>query len=392
MSGFASDIAGAVTGLLGGGAGAPAVRRPVAKVTYGSPSSAGASGGAFGGAVAAAASLLGGGGSSDPYSEVPVSLRADLGLAPHADVVELVYASARGPDVKIGDEATVSLGYADAGTPAVFKGKVRASRVDAHGARRLALINASATLSALRLSTSFEGQSAGDIVRGVAGEVEVPTGRVEAGPALAFYAINDGASAYAQIADLALQVGMCAAVSAAGELEFRPLDDGPPVQTFTYGQDVLSISAHEAEAPAGVRTFVGEGAAGSSGADAWCWLVKDPASVSTDAGSGAGTRVVRRAGLRSREAVDAAAAALGARLEWSQTRMELVVAGAPAIRAAAVFEVAGAPDGSMNGSWAAIHVSHRVSKGVGFVSSIRAVKAGAGGGAGGLLGAVGGLL
>ena len=49
-------------------------------------------------------------------------------------------------------------------------------------------------------------------------------------------------------------------------------------------------------------TVVGEGAAGSEGADGWSWLVKDPAAVTASAGDGRpGAARVSDASLRSAE-------------------------------------------------------------------------------------------
>lgn len=395
MSSLVSAISDAATSLLGGGGAAPpSVRKPVVEVVFGGPAPDAGGGGVLGALGSVADSLLGGGSSNDPYASAAVELRADLGLAPQVDVVEVLFSAGRGPKAAVGDEASVKLGYADSTTVAVFKGKVAGQRTGSDGSRRLVLHNASADLAALRLNVSFESQSAGDVVGHIAAEASVPKGRIESGPDLAFYGVDDRMPAYAHIAELAEMAGLVARVNGEGKLDWLPIDDGSSVQTFTWGQDVMSGSLRSAAAATGKRTVVGEGAAGSSGSDAWCWLVKDPSSVKASVGDGPGERVLARPALRSRDAVSKASAGVAAGRARAAALLQLVVPGAPAVASASVFEVAGAPDAGMNAKWAAVRVRHRMSKTSGFVSIIDAIKAGAGAGAGGggLLDAIGGLL
>ncbi|HEX9371256.1 MAG TPA: hypothetical protein VF897_09625, partial [Roseiflexaceae bacterium] len=231
----------------------PAVRRPVFAVSFG-------------------AGGLGAGG-ADPWQQHVVAITLEAGLAPAVDALEIeLAADAQAPTVAVGDGGSVSLGYADDGPAVVFTGAVERVARGLHGTTRVVAVNGGAALSRLRLNQSYDGRAAGEIVRDLAGRVDVATGSVEDGADLPFYIVDDRRTAYQHVAALARASGCLAYLTPAGELAFAPFAAEEPVQTFTYGVDILALELAEANPLVGAATVVGEGAAGGQGQDAWSWL------------------------------------------------------------------------------------------------------------------------
>lgn len=367
-----------------GSESAPAVRRPVFEVSFGG------GGPAAGGLSAAVGSVLGAG-SADPWQAHVLAITLEAGLAPSVDALEIIVAvGAQAPQVAVGDTGSVSLGYADSAAELVFTGQVESVRHGVHGTTRIIATNGGAPLARLRLNQSYEQQSAGDIARDLASSAEVDTDTVENGVDLPFYVVDDRRNAYQHIAALARISGYLAGCTPEGRLRFAPFAGGQAVQTFTYGVDVLALDVTEAAPVVGAVTTVGEGAAGSQGADAWSWLVKDPAAVRGSAGAGAPERLVTRAALRSGAAAQSAAEGLANAAGQARVGGRLLVPGAPAVIVGSAIEITGAPQEALNGLFLVRQVRHRFAKGEGFTTVIDFNKAD--GGAAGGLGAPGGLL
>jgi hypothetical protein len=217
---------------------------------------------------------------------------------------------------------------------------------------------------------SYEQQAAGDIVTDLAGRAGVPTGTIESGVSLAFYVVDGGRSAYQQVAALARRSGYLACMTVEGELGFGPPAAGEPVQTFTYGQDILGLELAQGTPVVGSVETVGEGAAGSQGQDAWSWLVKDPSAVSGSAGSGEPLRARQDGSLRSSDAARSAAEGWVGAVGLTNLTGRLLVPGAPAVVVGCAIEIADAPQTELNGSCLVRRVSHRLSKREGFTTLI----------------------
>ena len=369
--------------LSGPSSAPPAFRRPVFDVRFG-----GGAGG-LGGLASAAGSLLGGG-ASDPWKQHLVAVSVESGLAPAVDAVEVwLTADPQAPTAALDDEGSVALGYEDDSPVLTFTGKVAGVRRGIDGLTRITATSGGAALARLRVNQSYEDQTAGDVVNDLAGQAEIATGTVEDGVDLPFYVADDRRSAWVHVAALARRSGFLAYVTPEGELYFGPYEPGDPVQTFTYGEDVLRLEAREASPEVGVVTTWGEGSAGSQGKDAWSWLVKDPASVQGSAGGGGPERWVHDPALRSGDAAKTAAQGIADAAGRLQVTGTLLVPGAPAVTAGSTIEIAGAPQEALNGKFLVRWVRHRLAKREGFTTRIAFSKSE---GAGGLLGALGGLL
>ena len=358
--------------LTGGTPAPPAFRRPVFAVRFG----------------------FGGGGAADPWRQHLVAVAVESGLAPAVDAVEIwLTADPQAPTVALDDAGTASLGYADDSPVLTFTGKVAGVRRGLGGLTRITATSGGAALARLRVNQSYEDQTAGDVVRDLAGRAEVTTATVEDGVDLPFYVVDDRRSAWAHVATLARRSGFLAYVTPAGELFFGPYEAGDPVQTFTYGEDVLQLAAREESPEVGKVTTWGEGAAGSQGKDAWSWLVKDPAAVQGSAGGTGPERWVHDPALRSGAAARTAAQGIAEAAGRLAVTGTLLVPGAPAVTAGSTIEIAGAPQEALIGRFLVRWLRHRLDKQGGFTTRIAFSQAASGGsGAGGLLGALGGLL
>jgi phage protein D len=236
----------------------------------------------------------------------------------------------------------------------------------------------------LRLNQSYEQQSAGDIVADLAAQAGVDTDTNESGTDLPLYVIDDRRSAWDHIARLAQDSGYGAYITTDNRLYFGPLATGQAVQTFTYGHDILAFQSTQIGSLPTVYTVVGEGAAGSEGDDAWCWIVKDPASVTAETGDGPGTRIVARPSMRSAAAVQAGADGLAAAGQRRLNTGRVLTAGAPVVTVGSTIELSDLPVAALNGACLVMRVIHEYSKRHGFVSRIDFCQTGANG-IGGLL-------
>ena len=348
-----------VSNLLAGGDAHPAVRRPLFSIGLG--------------------------GRTDEWAQSLVSLTVEAGLAPFADAATLhLVGAAPAPDVAVGDSGSVELGYGDDATEKVFSAQVEEVRRSVQGETSVTAVNGAAQLSRLRVNQSYEQQKAGDIVRDLAGRAGADTDTVEDGADFPFYVVDDGRNAYQHIAALARKSGFLAYFTPEGELSFSPFTAGQPVQTFAFGEDVLSLDATGVVLAVGAVTTVGEGAAGSQGQEAWSWLVKDPSAVTGSAGSGDPERLVQDASLRSTEAAQGVAESIVDAAGWMSLTGELRVPGSPAVVVGSAVEVVDAPQDALNGLFMVRRVRHHFSKRGGFTTLISFGQAGDGG-PGGLL-------
>jgi phage protein D len=263
-------------------------------------------------------------------------------------------------------------------------------RYGLEGVTRFSASTGAAALCRLRLNQSYEQSTAADIVNDLAQKASVDTDSVEDGVKYPFYALDDRRNGWQHIAALARNNGFEAFFSSEGKLNFKPIEAGDPVQTFHYGDDILSLHLISSVPLGGQVTVVGEGAAGSNGSDAWSWLLNDASSVTSQSGDGDPAKQVIDASLRSSDAAQTAAKSMAGVRGAAVLSGWILALGADAVTPGSTIEIDGAPQDALNGSCLVQRVQHRFSKRGGFTSLIFFTQAGAGGG--GLIGAVKGLL
>lgn len=343
---------------------APGVRRPTLKISFG-------------------------GGSAEEWARALVALSVETGLAPFVDAVEVRLApGATAPAVSVGDSGSIALGYEDAGNELVFTGEVDLLRRSVAGPARLIGANGGARLARLRVNQSFQKQKAGEIVGDLIGRAGVTAGAIDDGVEFPFYVVDDRRSVLEHIALLARKCGYQAWFTPGNELNFQSPAASQPVETFTYGENVLSLQGPEAVPVVGSVTTLGEGAAGGQGSQAWSWLLKDPSPVTGTAGAGAPQRVSPDASLRSAAAAQAAAEAALSQTNLVRSSGVLLAPGASRVTPGGTIEIAAAPEGALNGACLVRRVCHHFTKQGGFTTRIVFSKTGAGAGLGGLAGGV----
>lgn len=167
----------------------------------------------------------------------------------------------------------------------------------------------------------------------------------------------------------------------ADRLQFVGPRAGEPVQTFTYGLDILALEIGHATPVRGAVMAIGEGAAGSQGQDAWSWVVKDASGVRGRAGDGPSERLTHDASLRSLADAQRAADSMAAAAQSLTATGTLMVPGAPAVTVASTIEIVDAPHESLNGRFLVTQVRHQFSRRRGFttVTAFCRVPDGAGG-------------
>lgn len=336
-----------VSSLFPGSSSGSAVRRPVLEAGFGA------------------------GVDVDVWKRHVVSITVESGLAPFADeVVVCLSGGGEAPAVAVDDPGTISLGYEDGATELAFTGQVASVHHSVHAITRVTAVNGSALLPQLRVNQSYEQQAAGDVVKDLAGKAGVTTGTIEGGVSLPFCVIDDGQNAYQHIAALSKKSGYLAYFTPEGDLNFTPFIGGQAVQTFGYGEDVLSLHATEASPVVRAVTTVGEGAAGSQGQEAWSWLVKDPSSVMGSAGDGGVGRLIQDASLRSGNAAQSAAEGIANAADRMGLTGELLVPGSPAVVVGSAIAVVDALQDALNGLFLVRRVRHRFSKAEGFTTLI----------------------
>jgi phage protein D len=316
------------------------------------------------------------GGFDADWARLLESVSVEAGLAPAVDVAEVVFAARDdAPNVALDDPGAVLLGFAGENPADVFWGWVDLVHRSIGGKRRIVATNLSGVLAAFRVDQGYEQQSAGAIVRDLLERAGVDPGVVEDGPELASYVVDSRASAWKHVTRLAELAGFAAWSDADGELHFGSLRPGAPVQTFTYGQDVLQLEAFQSPPGVGAVTVVGEGAAGSNGTDAWSWNLKDAAPMKATAGSGDPAVVVQIGAIRSAEAARAAAEGIATTAKLGALTARLLVPGAPKAGVGTTIAVASAPDDVLNGAWLVRGVRHRLVKARGYTTQLLLAKA-----------------
>lgn len=333
---------------------APAVRRPTFDVSLGSAS-------------------------ADEWTQNVVAIRSEAGLAPFTDVAHVfVYAGDDAPQVAVGDTGSLALGYEDDSEVTILTGTVDSVLRTTGGLTRVSVVNGGTSLCSLRVNQSYEDQNAGEVVTDLAGRSSADTEAIEDGVEFPFHVVDDRRNAYQHIASLAVTSGFIAYFTPDGGLMFAPYSDGQPVQAFSYGSEILSLSVSEAAPIVGAVTTIGESASGGEGAEAWSWLIKDPAPVTAESGDGDPARLITDSSLRSSDAAQGAADGLVGLMSMAAMTGTLAVPGAPAVVVGATIKISDAPSDALNGTCMVRRVRHNYDARRGFTTVIDFSKSGDG--------------
>jgi hypothetical protein len=292
-----------------------------------------------------------------------------------------------------GDDAQIDVDGGE-GFQRVLTGKVR-EVVRTPVATLARLYDAGGMLGEFRPATTYENQSAADIVRQLASEIAVSVGRIDVDLELPVYVAHPRRTAAEHIADLCRLGGALAFVTSEGELDVIKRPAGPPEKALRYGREFTEYRALRSSGPNASRFAMGFGPSGSASAPDALLQTKDALPASASPG---GNGVLREPTpmLRTASAADNASKALQEAGAAKTERLEARCFLLPGIRPGQVVEVQSLPDGLSGGPWLITRVTHRLAPARGGETTLEAESADTesllGQLVGAALAAVGGLL
>jgi hypothetical protein len=248
-------------------------------------------------------------------------------------------------------------------------------------------------LSELRPATTYQGKSAGDVIKALASDAGASIGDCDIDLDLAAYVAHQGRTAAEHIAELARLGGCIATVNADGELDVTVMPGEQADAALLYGRELLSFEKIDAPAPKTRRFAIGNGTAGSTSAPNA--LKPGLTKLPDDAGApGPGAVWFPSPVLRTPGTAVAASQALGDAAAARTTRCRAQAFLLTGLRPGMVIEIQELPEELSGNTWLLTRVSHHLDPALGGETTLEGVLAGASGGSllGALLGAIGGLL
>jgi phage protein D len=299
-------------------------------------------------------------------------LRLDIerDMRAHLDRFELHLAPVGGAQPREGEDVAISLGF-DATLTPVFTGKVAAVSPEITVTRVIGVSTLQA-LGALRVDRTYEGHTAGRIVRDLASQAGVKTATIEDGIDFIVYVIDGRRSAARHIHHMAERCGFDAYALPTGELAFHALNPQASAHEFVYGQDVLSYAL--AVQPALVKEVVvaGHSPASAKGDGAVSWLTKDfkNGQASQAAGSGARSVLVEDPALRTTDAANLSAQGALRRFTQRAITGTMRALGRPEVKLGDAIRIKDAPDARLNNTFQVRAVRHHLSRMGGLVTEV----------------------
>jgi hypothetical protein len=294
-------------------------------------------------------------------------LTVNSALGCHDTVSMAFWPSSKFASTTPGSTVKVRLGTREDDDESVCAGEVTRA-LQGPDAVRLEAIAPTFALSRLRTSRTYLSQPVGDIVKDLAGDIEID--EVEADVEIESYVVDTGRSVWGHMLDLAWLSGADLGCAPTGALRFVKIREGSATKTYRYRNHLLQWDV-AASTEAAFSAVSPHGAASEAGKAKWHWILHDPAAA-TDGG----TKVI--GAFHTRDAADNLAAALEKRAARSAMQGSLTVVGDPAIRPGAVVEVEDAPDFTP-GPLRVVAVRHQFDALTGFLTRVTVEGAGGGG-------------
>jgi phage protein D len=307
----------------------------------------------------------------EPRASTLVELTVSLALDAPADAATLVIAQVGSFRPAEGDRAVIGLGYAGEGerVETVLTGTV--ARVEPGLAvNRVSVAGAAGPLLSTFVDETFEGRTAGAIVRDLAGRAGVPVGEAEDGTEFPAWVVDGRRSAAHHARELARLSGLELWADPEGRLVMKAWAGGRTVHVLEHGRDLLAVEAHRAPARYGRVEAWGESPTGAEGSDAWGWLTPDFTASRGSAGSGGSLLLLEHAALRTRAAARTAADAAHAEVRRRALHGRLRITGRPTVRLGDAVRLSRMPDASLDRSWQVRSVTHRLTKAGGFTTEV----------------------
>ena len=305
----------------------------------------------------------------EPQASTAVTITVALDMNTPADSFTLVLGQVGGFQPQRDDDAKIELGFADDELTQVMVGRVVTAK-SGLTSRRLIGHSPAQVLLTSYVDQTYEGKTAGQIVRDLAGMVNVDVAEAEDGITFPAYVVDGRRSIYPHMHDLAQLCGFDLYINADGELVFARFQSGKTIHIFDYGKQIVELEVLQSPPMAGEVQAWGESPGGGQAEEAWAWLTKDFDGLKGTAGSGDPVQLLERPALRTADAAQAAAEAAHTRLQRRTLRGTLLSTGQPQVKLGDAIQLRNVPDDSLNDKFQVRSVTHKIHKQDGFTTLI----------------------
>jgi hypothetical protein len=260
-----------------------------------------------------------------------VSLRVVLAIDAHHSARIVVWPRSKFASVKPGAVVSVAIGVVDSEED-VLSGEITGVSQTSQ-ATVLEALSTTAALSRTRRSQSYINQPVADIVRDLAGAIDVD--EIEANLQLEAYSVDDHRTVWSHLMELSELSGAEVGSSASGGLRFVPVRSGSATRTFRHGAELLDWKIRSGQVTDALAVAA-HGAGSEAGQTKWHWALHDPLA-SADKPS----RVI--GAFHSRDAADNLAKSLTARAKRSAVNGWLRVVGDAKVRPGEIVSIRDLP-------------------------------------------------
>lgn len=312
----------------------------------------------------------------EPKASTVVELAVELSMDTPADRFVLELAQVGSFQPRMGDEATIELGYRpeEGATRSQELVQVMAGTVVERepGLVTERVIGFSAAHALLRtfVDRTYEEKTAGEIVRDLADRAGVETATVEDGERFPAYVVDGRRGAWHHARELADLQGFDLYVDAEGRLVFRRFAGGAVSHVFEFAKHVLALHRRSVPERAASVRAVGESPGASRGDESWSWLTKDFSSWQGQEGSAEPVLLLERRALRTRRTAALAASAAHTELRRRAVTGRLLALGRPQVKLGDSLRVSGVPEEGVDGTYQVRGVTHRLHKERGFTTEV----------------------
>lgn len=300
--------------------------------------------------------------------------------------------------IALDDEVTVELGH-DEENQLVFTGNVVELRPALVGTRVLALGKMNSLLN-LRTAATYEDKSVGDIVEDLIGQAGLDAGTIDGGPSLPRFAVDQHASAWRFVKELADRLGFELFTDREGKVMFRALGAAAGLDAggfglggvadaaagalagalglgggegYQFGQHLIGAAASRRVDPLGQVSVGGESPASTKGDSTSHWLTTEIDGLRGTNGSGDPSRLLLDSAARTKDLADRFAAGYRTTLTRDARRLSVTTLGRPGLELGDDISVSDIPDAMANGSGYVQAIRHRFGAEIGFVTELRLV-------------------
>jgi phage protein D len=297
-----------------------------------------------------------------------LSINVDCDINIPLDEFRIVLRHGDKVPIRTDDRAVIELGYEDS-LKKVFTGAVDTvepgiSSVIVNG------YSAAAPLTRIRTHQIYEKQTAGAIVKDLAGKANLRVKTAEDGISFPMYVVDESRPLYGHMRELAGLCGFDLFMTPDGEVMFKKYQKKKAVP-FTYGQDIVAMSARSVTPPATSVKVFEESPSSFKGADTAHWLSKKV--IGGTSGSGDQVHIINHPAIRDKDTADKVAVAALETLSVSKVGV-LRTMGEPAVGLGDTIEVKEMPDARMNDTFEVTRVSHAFNMDEGFVTTFGWIK------------------